>query len=815
MDATHGGSANAPVSEEVHKSQESQVQELAPAVPATASNGACAGKSRRTETHADGHDSAAESHDSDARAHAPKRFSSLDINHRFLQKATATATAPVAKPPAAAPPQRLSTAPPRATPSVAGAGAQIAQINQATAAAAAASSEGTGNAQETPRVSAWRSPRLVTAMPGRTQSPQHAAPVETKAPAAPGRTETPSSSGRTPWARVPHGTTVPAVSSHDFPTAAEAAAAQREADEKAAAAAAEDAAKQQNAMGELERFRGTDLPPHIHWDELDEEEGQDDVIDFGDGQQYKISDVEQAAKNEHARGPERAQAAPARPQAWGHTWSGHHFSDAPPAVTRPDPAPSAPVTSWGPLAQRHASLTGKPVPPPAPKPAPAPAPAAAQPGLPPLSAPQLNEVHHNEMHSAAERARKRREEDEKARAAERERARLKAQAIEEQLRAAEEERAKEKEARERERLEEERKRAEPSKVDVVDTWRSARPPAAKQKPAARKARPDAAPKMAPAEPPMIIAPPPVPTEPLFTAESVPEETPPVWRQYKVQVARTHHTALEPSGANGHCVASADMFTRSVDATLIPAVRRVHIPRGKLQPRSPRPIGTDEGTALDERALLASLLGDIDSDPRTAGLFDDESPRVHLPRPIRPVERLAPSFAADMFSAIPYQGLFPGLLGSDPYAPRREQAPVFAQSFSDRWLGRPGDTWGGQGPLAFSLVEPVGAADAEQSHLKTVWADAQTQVPRQPKNSLKSIADDMPAAIPLSVQDLEHAPRGGALDRKLDAFASPFKPGGEHGWPYRMADGAEPLDVDGTAPYPVPADYSDFMLSDAW
>ena len=742
--------------------------------------------------------------------HAPKRFSALNINQRFLQKAIEnTKSAPAAKTPAAAPAPRMTTLPSRTAPSTAGAGAQLAQINQAMTAAAAATSEGTADAPEDSRNGSWRSPRLVTAMPNRNQSPQSAMPADTKVRAAPGHAETQHAPGRTPWARVPNMSNMPTVSSQDFPTAAEAAAAQREAEEKAAAAAAEESAKHHAASNEHDRFRGTELPQNIHWDELEDEDGMDDVIDFGDGQQYRVSEMEQQNKAQRMQNSEPPRAPPR--SAWGNPWSGRHFSDAPPAITRSEPkvASAPPVSTWGPLAQRHASLAGKPAPPPQPP----------RPTEPKMSLPQLNAVQHSEMHTAAERARKRREEDEKAREAERERARHKAQQIEEQLREAEEKKMRERQERQRQRAEEkaaerqhqraerERLRAEreaPSKVDTVDSWRTSTKKADK--------------KSAPAHIPEAPVPVPVlPRESPVTVDDMPAESPPVWRQYKVQITRRSHTAHKASPQCGQTVPIADMFTREVDNTLVSRARRVHIPRSRLRRKPPLPIGADEGVALDEPRMLASLLGSIDSDPRTVGLFDHGPPRVRLPKPVQPLERLLPGNLGDsMFSAIPYQGLLQRPLGTESYAARREEAaPTFAKSFGDRRsfapFGRPADTWGGKGPLAFSLVEPAGAADADTSHLKTVWADAHTEMPHQPKNSLKSIADDMPSTIPLSMHDLDSsAAHGAALESsKLDMFMqSPAM--NSDSWPYRLS-----RNFDGERPYALPTDYSDFMLSDAW
>ncbi|KDN43672.1 hypothetical protein K437DRAFT_257406 [Tilletiaria anomala UBC 951] len=74
-----------------------------------------------------------------------------------------------------------------------------------------------------------------------------------------------------------------------FPTAAEAASAQKEAEKKAAAAAAEALAKQEAALKVLESFRGGNLKSGDHWDDLDDDEFFGEVVEFGDGKQYKIT----------------------------------------------------------------------------------------------------------------------------------------------------------------------------------------------------------------------------------------------------------------------------------------------------------------------------------------------------------------------------------------------------------------------------------------------------------------------------------------------------------------------------------------------
>lgn len=89
---------------------------------------------------------------------------------------------------------------------------------------------------------------------------------------------TAKSSGRTPFANP------------DFPTAAEAAAYKRAQEEKEKQEAAEAAARHEQYLKNLERFRGTAIGSGRHWDELDDEDGGflDEVVEFADGTQYKI-----------------------------------------------------------------------------------------------------------------------------------------------------------------------------------------------------------------------------------------------------------------------------------------------------------------------------------------------------------------------------------------------------------------------------------------------------------------------------------------------------------------------------------------------
>ena len=818
-----------------------------------------------------------------------KKITSLNINQRFLQQAAggAPAGAGAAKAAARAPEAAPGGGPwGRGSPAAAPA---------ATASHAAGAQDAAGETGAGAPGGKYHSPRLVTAMPNRAHSPQQAPAESGKAPgaaaAAPGAAEThaPAPTQRTPWGRVqqtPPSAAARPVSSQDFPTAAEVMAAQREAEERAAAAAAEEAAKHQASLHELDRFRGTDLHTKEHWDEMDEddEESLDDVVEFGDGTQYKISDVEQeqaaararAAQQQQARrqpaqparaaapapapAPREERAAPRapwanfRPAVRAEPLPRHHFTDAPPrhfadappALHGRMPPPSESrgpaLDSWGPMARRHTMLTGKPAEPPAPAPAPAEPPA------------DLGSSQHDEMLTAAERARKRREEDERQREAERQRARQRALQIEEQLKAAERAKREERErARAQQEAERARARAQPeaerqrhSVPDDAVSWRSNRPAArdepsrrerkaAERRERAERERADRERAVAEREDELAQreraaaaarpadAPPP---EPVQTAEPFELEPAPVWRQFPVLLARRSARARRaPSQAWSHALVlrhEEPVSTRAEPELLAPRRQRatVRLPTGAHRRRAaPLPAEADE-PLRDEAPLLAALLGDVDVEERTAALFGEEPQVVQVRLPARPLARAAPaprvklpggalrraaslaapsSAFADTAGAT---GLFARPLGAEAPA-RRADAPGFARAFGERARAagkgagvppRPlfggaasgpgaapggGSTWGS---MALPLLEPRGAGDAGQDHLKSVWSsqpDGQ-QPSAASKNSLMGIADDvLPSHIPLSVHDL-HEPPGGTPPSKLDVFASPFEPSGLQG-----------------------------------
>lgn len=110
-----------------------------------------------------------------------------------------------------------------------------------------------------------------------------------------------------PWANLKAGTASSSASKSlgsgrspyanpDFPTAAEAAAVKKAQEEKEKAEAAEAAARHEQHLRSLDRFRGQALGSGKHWDEMEDEDGGflDEVVQFADGTQYKV----QASKKE-------------------------------------------------------------------------------------------------------------------------------------------------------------------------------------------------------------------------------------------------------------------------------------------------------------------------------------------------------------------------------------------------------------------------------------------------------------------------------------------------------------------------------------
>lgn len=747
-------------------------------------------------------------HDGDEHAAPPKRFSSLNINQRFLHAAHAA-------------PKTVEKVP----------------------------------EHDEKSADARGSPRLVTAMPraAAAHAPAadaRAAPAPAAAPAAP----------RVPWGKVQPAPPVrPALSSQDFPTAAEVMEAERKAEERAAAAAAEEAARHHTAQEELERFRSS-VKSEEHWDEMNEEEEDalDDVVEFGDGTQYKISEVE----HEQAA---RKNTPPSQPAWTGGPWRGGAQASrpaaAPPARTpvAPPPAraplhptshavpPAAPVTSWGPLAQRHSTLTGKPLP-------------KVEPPPPAKDSAELAAEQHNEMQTAAERARRRREEDERAREAERERARQKAAQIEAQLRAAEEAKRAQQERERRER--DERARAvEQAKREARERERRARDEHARQR-LEREAREREAREREAREREArerwarrSIETAQLHPEPAVSRTELILEDAPVWRQYRVRLCRVHHARRAPSqaAASGAHPRDAPTFQFSFDPpldyykvtprttaddVLFPPRRlRVQLPSQRLSravhtvPRPPVCASVDHHAPFDDTRLLRAMVGDVESDPMHA-LFAEDEARVQLPG-AAPPRRRAPRVKLPPASswrqrtgqlgggvaaaAAAAAATSPPPLGSLGY-PGLFQRPL-AEPFAPLLDGAAQGTWG-TSPLTFPLIAP--AAPETLDPLKSVWtqSDAAPSQPAQPKNSLREIADDaLPAPLPLSMHELRDDERAPS---KLDVFASPFQPGAADAprrdkWafrstlpPYYMPTYPSRRRDETDVGYALPTDYSEFL-----
>ncbi|KAK4050536.1 hypothetical protein OIO90_005003 [Microbotryomycetes sp. JL221] len=227
-----------------------------------------------------------------------KKFqSSLAVNKKFLEKA-ADKTKPEVKAPQTA--IRLAT-PPIPTP-VSTSHPRLLTGKISTTAPSASQS---GQTQATPTPTGWRAPVTDASLPRPTpQRPGEAfsgrdGPASTYGSFGGGT----GRSGVPVWAPkgASGGRGTAGWSGGDFPTAAEAARAK---DARAQAIAEQMAAKEKalqaraaanaHLLEQLDTFRGVHLDPNAaHWDE-DDDDFLDDTIEFGDGTQYKISEVDSA-----------------------------------------------------------------------------------------------------------------------------------------------------------------------------------------------------------------------------------------------------------------------------------------------------------------------------------------------------------------------------------------------------------------------------------------------------------------------------------------------------------------------------------------
>ncbi|SPO24837.1 uncharacterized protein UTRI_01829_B [Ustilago trichophora] len=176
------------------------------------------------------------------------------------------------------------------------------------------------------------------------------------------RAPSPANVSRAPWAGVksslspdPTSTTRNSTLS-DFPTAAEAARAKQEQEEKAAAAAAREAARQQAALQALDRFRGTSLGSGKHWDEMEDEDGGflGEVVEFGDGSQYKIPTTNDGGRGDGDDGPPVSKEDRFKDVSHDRSWPQRNAARPPTAMpndrARPPPGPPA---AWGPMKNRE------------------------------------------------------------------------------------------------------------------------------------------------------------------------------------------------------------------------------------------------------------------------------------------------------------------------------------------------------------------------------------------------------------------------------------------------------------------------------
>ncbi|SPO23151.1 uncharacterized protein UTRI_01829 [Ustilago trichophora] len=180
------------------------------------------------------------------------------------------------------------------------------------------------------------------------------------------RAPSPANVSRAPWAGVksslspnPTSTTRGSTLS-DFPTAAEAARAKQEQEEKAAAAAAREAARQQAALQALDRFRGTSLGSGKHWDEMEDEDGGflGEVVEFGDGSQYKIPTSNDGGHGDRDDGPPVSKEDRFKDVSHDRSWPQRNAVRPPTAMpndrARPSPGPPA---AWGPMKNRETSTS--------------------------------------------------------------------------------------------------------------------------------------------------------------------------------------------------------------------------------------------------------------------------------------------------------------------------------------------------------------------------------------------------------------------------------------------------------------------------
>uniref|UniRef100_V5ER77 Uncharacterized protein n=1 Tax=Kalmanozyma brasiliensis (strain GHG001) TaxID=1365824 RepID=V5ER77_KALBG len=176
------------------------------------------------------------------------------------------------------------------------------------------------------------------------------------------RAPSPANVSRAPWAGVKSGLS-PNPSSNrvntlsDFPTAAEAARAKQEQEEKAAAAAAREAARQQAALQALDRFRGASLGSGKHWDEMEDEDGGflGEVVEFGDGTQYKIPTSNDGSRGNEDDGPPVTKDERFKDVSHDRSWPQRNAARPTPTapMDRARPPAAATPPAWGPMKNRE------------------------------------------------------------------------------------------------------------------------------------------------------------------------------------------------------------------------------------------------------------------------------------------------------------------------------------------------------------------------------------------------------------------------------------------------------------------------------
>ena len=290
------------------------------------------------------------------------------------QPSAAGAPAPAPAPAADAPPPAAASS---ADPLPAEALAQVSKATQSPKPANAPASQVANSSAAAPTSGAAASPRLVSM--GRDSPRPGSAGLESGSGlgrASPGlrnaalgtslRAASPANVSRAPWAGVKSSLSpnpTPSTRGNtlsDFPTAAEAARAKQEQEEKAAAVAAREAARQQAALQALDRFRGTSLGSGKHWDEMEDEDDLGEVVEFGDGTQYKIpTSNDDAGRGNGDDGPPVSKEDRFKDVSHDRSWPQRNAARPTAAAMPNDRArPAAgPPAAWGPLKNREAATS--------------------------------------------------------------------------------------------------------------------------------------------------------------------------------------------------------------------------------------------------------------------------------------------------------------------------------------------------------------------------------------------------------------------------------------------------------------------------